>query len=50
MVYAGYSGSEKGQPDGWPDSLNSLVGARGFELPAACILCAAVNGWEPHAR
>jgi hypothetical protein len=21
MVYAGYSGSEKGQPDGWPVSL-----------------------------
>ena len=32
-------GNEKGQPLGWPNSLISLVGARGFEPPTPCTPC-----------
>jgi hypothetical protein len=30
---------EKGQPEGWPNSLIQLVGARRFELPTPCTPC-----------
>jgi hypothetical protein len=35
--------TKKGQLESWPNSLNSLVGARGFEPPATCTSCSFVR-------